>query len=80
MPALNVLFWNQVVEANQFILCALSPFSRPSGGRILFVLRRIHVVFWGNSRLLHLPGAGGNFLMIITIDEALAEPHRGIEP
>ena len=25
MPALNVLFWNQVVEANQFISCALAP-------------------------------------------------------
>ena len=26
MPALNILFWNQVVEANQFISCALAPF------------------------------------------------------
>ncbi len=26
-PALNVLFWNQVVEANQFISCALAPFN-----------------------------------------------------
>jgi hypothetical protein len=26
MPALNVLCWNQVVEANQFISCALAPF------------------------------------------------------
>jgi hypothetical protein len=25
-PALNVLFWNQVVEANQSIPCALGPF------------------------------------------------------
>ena len=27
LPALNVLFWNQVVEANQFILGALAPFD-----------------------------------------------------
>jgi hypothetical protein len=26
MPALNILFWNQVVEANQFTFCALGPF------------------------------------------------------
>ncbi len=26
MPALNVLFWNQVVEANQFISCSLALF------------------------------------------------------
>jgi hypothetical protein len=27
LPALNVLFWNQVVEVNQFIFCALAPFT-----------------------------------------------------
>jgi hypothetical protein len=43
-PALNVLFWNQVVEANQFISRALAPFiSWLCGGRILFVLRCIHL-------------------------------------
>jgi hypothetical protein len=26
-PAFNVLFWNQVVEANQLICCALAPFN-----------------------------------------------------
>jgi hypothetical protein len=45
MPALNVLFWNQIVEANQFISRALAPFiSWFCGGRILFVLRCIHLV------------------------------------
>ena len=26
MPALNVLFWNQVIQANQFIFSALARF------------------------------------------------------
>jgi hypothetical protein len=44
IPALNVLFWNQVVEANQFISRAFAPLiSWFCGGRILFVLRCIHL-------------------------------------
>ena len=43
-PALNVLFWNQVVEANQFISCALAPVNpRFRGGRVLFILRCVHL-------------------------------------
>src|SRR5207247_4494472 len=43
MPACNVLFWNQVIQANQFIFPALRPLiSRLSGGRIFFVLRCTH--------------------------------------
>ena len=46
MPALNVLFWNQVIQANQFIFSALGPLiSWLSGGRIFFVLRCTHFGF-----------------------------------
>ncbi len=46
MPAFNVLFWNQVIQANQFIFAALGPLiSRLSGGRIFFVLRCTHFDF-----------------------------------
>jgi len=41
VPSLNVLFWNQVVEANQF--GALPPFISWFGGRLFFVLRSIHL-------------------------------------
>ena len=41
VPSLNVLFWNQVVEANQF--GTLPPFISWFGGRLFFVLRSIHL-------------------------------------
>jgi hypothetical protein len=37
MPALNVLFWNQVLEANQFTSRALAPLFSDSAARA-FVL------------------------------------------
>jgi hypothetical protein len=44
IPAFNVLFWNQVVEANQFTFCALAPFIfRSCGGRIFVVLWCTHL-------------------------------------
>jgi hypothetical protein len=46
MAAFNVLFWNQVIQTNQFLFSALRPLiSRLSGGRILFVLRCTHFGF-----------------------------------
>jgi len=44
LPALNVLFGNQVVEMNQFTSWALAPFiSWFCGGRVPFFLRCIHL-------------------------------------
>jgi hypothetical protein len=41
--ALDVLFWNQVIKANQFLLFSLGPsFCRFSSGQIFLVLRRTH--------------------------------------
>ena len=46
MPAFHVLFWNQVIQTNQFVFSALRPLTpRLSGGRILFVLRCTHFGF-----------------------------------
>jgi len=46
MPACNVLFWNQVIQTNQFTFPALGPLiSWFSGGRIFFVLRCTHFSF-----------------------------------
>src|SRR5204863_2036745 len=47
LPACNVLFWNQVIQANQFIFPALGPliFRFSCGGRILLVLRCTHFSF-----------------------------------
>jgi hypothetical protein len=42
-PANDILFWDQVIETDQFFLFALWPLTRwLSGGRISFVLRFAH--------------------------------------
>jgi hypothetical protein len=39
MPTLNVVFWNQVIQTNQFSFLALrASISRFSGGYVLFVV------------------------------------------
>lgn len=61
MPTLNVLFWNQVVEANQFSLAALALLTfRFCGGRIFLVLRCIHLASSDISICAKLPAQEKN--------------------
>jgi hypothetical protein len=46
MSAGNLLFWQEVIEANQPLFGDFAPFFRRlAGGRIFFVLRCTHVAF-----------------------------------
>ena len=62
MPALNVLFRNKVVEANQFSLAALALLAfRFCGWRIFLVLRCIHLASTYISICAKFPAQGKNW-------------------